>query len=308
MPTILSAERNQSKKNSGLNRPNPKATVTATTKAQAASSLPDYAKDGYGGRTYTRSDGSQGNYGLEAQEYTKFYSPSKMAASAPQAPSFGSSGSGGGGYGGGGGGGGGVQPTTQAWIDSMLKQLASGHFKAPAAQENKLAGMIDPAIQADLANAGGAYNSLDAYLAKDRPNPYANMQLSSAQVSPELAQFIQSQGGDLGAYQMQVDAANAGGAASAANWQNFAKSQQAATDQSLQGSRDLSQAGRTQATNLINGQRTGLTAASSAMQMKLEAEQRAQQQQLDQQKFEMIMQILAGARDGGLAMPTIPGA
>lgn len=284
------------------------AAVTAADRAKAMSTLPDYAKPGYQGQTYTRPDGSQGNYALEAQNYTKYYSPSAQAAQMALPPIGGGSGGGaGGGYGGGGGGGGGAagldKAAYNAYAQAMM-QLINGGFQAPAAQTNPLTRMIDPAVDKDIAAARGAYANIGNEVSM--VDPYlAMLRVQMPHSSAELQALANSQGvGDP--YRAQVGASNLDADQASANWQQLAR---ALGGNFKTGQQNAVDTAKLQGQNIVEGyegQRTQLQALAALQQQKLDQQHQADVQAMQQQKLQALMQLLGTGLQYGVT-PDVSG-
>jgi hypothetical protein len=231
-------------------------------------------------------------------------------------------GGGGGGFGGGGGGGGGVDPADYTKYAAAMQQLlksslfnAPAAVAAPAAQQNLLKPMIDPAVDKDVANARGAYANIGNQVSME--DPYLALIANQApQLSADMGQFLASQG-MAGGQDNAVALANAQLAAGGQNWQNLAR---ILGQNHLAGQRGVVDTAKLQGENIVQGlegQRTGLHALSNVQQMQLD--QRAQDQalqlqiaqrdaeyQAQQQKAAAIMQLIAAGLPYGQA-PDLAG-
>jgi hypothetical protein len=204
----------------------------------------------------------------------------------------------------------------------MRQLLQSGLYKAPAAieapaaQQNLLTPMIDPAVDKDVASARGAYANIGSQVSMQ--DPYLNLIAQQApQLGAEYEQFLRSQGGDVGAYGNAVGAANAQLAAGGQNWQNLAR---ILGQNHVAGQQGVLDTARLQGENIVQGlegQRTGLHAQANVQQMGLnrDAQQQALQMQMSQrdaeyaaqqQKAQAIMQLIAQGLEFGQA-PDLTG-
>lgn len=256
---------------------------------------------------------------VNANSYSFGSPPPPSGGLPPRGPGIGSSGGGGGG---GFGGGGGVNPADYTKYAAAMKQLLQSNLfsgpqalTAPAALQNPLTGMIDPAVDKDIATARGAYSGIADQVSM--ADPYLNLIAHQApQMSPELAQFAASQGvgGDYAKQLLESQGQLAGGAE---NWANLAK---ILGTNHVAGQQSVVDNARLQGENIVQGyegQRTGLKAMAGQQQLGLD--QRAQDQamqvaQLNQQqayaaqqaKAQAIMQLIASGLPYGQA-PDLAG-
>jgi hypothetical protein len=226
----------------------------------------------------------------------------RKAGAAPLGMPPGPAGPGGGGSGGGwgGGGGGGGQADKEnalRQIAGLLELMKSGAFTAKA--DPALQGQITQGVAADRAAAGGTYNALDAWLAKNQGNPYQDMQLQAMpQLDAGLAALLQSQGSDSAGYQAQVGMANTLGAQTDVAGQNLKAQLAAQMAGSNQSRLAESQQARAYADQSIGAQERG-------MQFALQQRVAQQQEAMNQQKLQLAIQLMQIAGQSGLDAPTL---
>lgn len=185
-------------------------------------------------------------------------------------------------------GGGGPRPDFAAYSAAMMKLLNSSLMQAP---KNPLDAMINPAVDADIAAARGAYSGLAGQIPMN--DPYlALVGAQAPTVGPEMEQFLQGQGLDTQQYGNAVDYANAQLGAGAQNWSQYAQAQGANHLVAQQRSADTAKLQGEQIVSGLEGQRTSLQAMAAAQNF--QAQQAAQQQ-----KLQLILQLMqAGLQYG----------
>jgi hypothetical protein len=112
------------------------------------------------------------------------YGLANLAPATPNvSPNRSSSGSSGGrrySYGGGGGGGGAADTHAQAQMDYITKLFGSGAYKTNPETYDTFRGFVNKATTEDQAASKAAYDALDAYLAANQSNPFADAALMSS--------------------------------------------------------------------------------------------------------------------------------
>lgn len=204
--------------------------------------------------------------------------------------------------GGGGGGGGGSAAADaakqaadwQAYVSAMKGMLGQ---ITPAAVP--MAGMVDPAVNADIANARQAYGQVAGQIPMN--DPYlALAAMKAPTVGNEMEQFLRGQGADTQQYGNTVDYANAQLGAGAQNWQGYAQAQGANHLVAQQRIADLA---RLQGENVVQGfegQRAQLNA-------QVAQQQAAAAEAAKQQKMQLILQMIQAAGQYGQAAPDVTG-
>jgi hypothetical protein len=164
---------------------------------------------------------------------------------------------------------------------------APAAIAAPAAQQNLLSPMIDPAVDTDIANARGAYANLGSQVSQ--VDPYLALIANQApQLGNEYGQFLQGQGMG-GSNDQAVQYANAQLAAGGQNWNKLAGILGA---NHLAGQQSVLDTSKLQGENIVQGlegQRTNLKAGAAQQQMQLD--QRAQEQALQLQRDQRAMEM-----------------
>jgi hypothetical protein len=227
---------------------------------------------------------------------------------APPAGSLpgGPGGPGGGGGGFGGGGGGGLNPADyQTYAAAMKQLLQSKLYDTPAAQQNPLTAMVNPAVDADVANARGAFANIGNQVSQ--ADPYLALIANRApQLRPEMEQFLQGQGADTGQYGNAVNYANAQLGAGDQNWQNLARILGANHVAGQQGVVDTAKLQGEGIAQGLEGQRTQLNALAQMQQMQMDREAQQQAYQAQQEKAAAIMQLITQGLQYGQA-PDLTG-
>ena len=197
--------------------------------------------------------------------------------------------------GGGGGGGRGASPDFAAYSAAMMKLLNSSLMNGPA---DPMIGKIDPAVNADIATAKAAYGNLASQI--PTTDPYLSLVGQAAPtVDPGMEQFLHTQGVPTDPYGNAVDYANAQLAAGANNWSNYGQAMGASH---VAAQKAMQNTAAVQGENIVQGlegQRTSMNEALALRQY-----QAAQQAQ--QQKLQIIMQLLGQGLQYG-QMPNLQG-
>ena len=203
-------------------------------------------------------------------------------------------GGGGGGYGGGGGGGGGgmsAAAAAQGQMDYLAKLLASGQWTAP--KNDTMRNAVAGATAADQASANTAYGALDAYLAANQSNPYANVQLQNARFAPAQNAYLASQGLE-GMNDVRANPEDVGANAAFSNVLKLLGAGQQASAQS--------RGAESQMARTFAGQQIG--AMDNAMLAQIAAQEAQQQQALDAERRKIMLE-LAGLVGQGATAPDL---
>lgn len=219
-------------------------------------------------------------------------SPSTNPGGAPRPTPPGGGGPGGGGRGRGGGMAGGVSDEAKraSLIAGLQSLIGSGAFQAKS---------IDPdlerirgAVSADQATANSQYDSYDQYLAK-MANDYQGREVrKTTQVTPELLALLGSQGVDTGAYQGQVGLANT----MAAQGDDAA---QRLNDDMAEVVRQANEARGAEAKLARQFATESIGATQNGMEAYLQKQFRDEQRGLDNQRTQVIMQLIQAMAEGG---------
>lgn len=197
--------------------------------------------------------------------------------------------------GGGGGGGRGASPDFAAYSAAMMKLLNSSLMNGPA---DPMVGKIDPAVNADIATAKAAYGNLASQI--PTTDPYLSLVGQAAPtVDPGMEQFLHTQGVPTDPYGNAVDYANAQLAAGANNWSNYG---QAMGTSHVAAQKAMQNTAAVQGENIVQGlegQRTSMNEALALRQYQVA-------QQAQQQKLQIIMQLLGQGLQYG-QMPNLQG-
>jgi hypothetical protein len=210
------------------------------------------------------------------------------APAMPGAPGSGGGGGGGGGYGGGGGG---LDPAQFNAYSAAMMKLIAGMNQPQAPLQNPLLGMVDPAVDADVAAARQAFSGLGQQIST--ADPYAALQQSRAQqLGPEMEAFLRGQGVGTGDYGSAVAAQNAELSAGDANWQNLSKVLGTNHVTGQQGRIDNARIQGETIAQGLEGQRTSLHAMAKMQQLELEKQARAEAYQRQQEQTAAIMNLM----------------
>jgi hypothetical protein len=245
------------------------------------------------------------------------------------------------GYGGGGGGGGNDLAGIQSAFSAIMKLIADGRFNYQPDETARgqmqqaigqgrqsamqglgnLRGQVGGAVAADQANAGGAYDALDQWLATQQgANPFEGRQAQAAQMDPEMEALLRSQGANTAVYGAELNALNTQGQQQADNW-NSLYGVLAANEGANRTSRQTeAQLGRTQTSNRLSAAQREMEAmlareeaqlgrqfdAEERQFMMQQAQQDAQgRQQSEREKMQIVMQLIQQLGGAGGQIPDL---